>query len=172
MIVLETPRLTLRQLTPDDLPAVTALYSDPVVMATKGGVRSPEETAEMFQGYLRDYATVGYCFWAVIHRVDDRFIGLCGLLNQPDVDGQAEVEVGYTFDKAYWGQGLATEAAQACKEYGFRVLGRTHLISIIAPDNIRSQRVALRNGMRHERDFINKGGDTRRIYSVAIAGGA
>lgn len=52
MIILEASRLILRQLTPDELEAVTTLYSDPIVMATKGGVRSPEQTKQQLQGYI------------------------------------------------------------------------------------------------------------------------
>lgn len=165
-IVLETPRLILRQLTLNDLEAVITLYSDPVVMATKGGVRSPERTEQQLQGYIEEYGSIGYCFWAVIHRQQNRFIGLCGLLDQQDVGQQAEIEVAYTLAKEYWNQGLATEAAQACKDYGFRVLGLRRLVSLIAPDNIPSQRVALKNGMVYEKDYIDKKGRTMRIYAV------
>jgi len=59
MIILETPRLTLRQLALDDLEAVTTLYSDSVVMATKGGVRSPEQTEQQVKGYLEPGAGNG-----------------------------------------------------------------------------------------------------------------
>ena len=165
-IVLETPCLILRQLTLADLEAVTALYNDPIVMATKGGVRSPEQTKQQLQGYIEEYSSVGYCFWAVIYRQQNRFIGLCGLLDQQNVDGRAEVEVAYTLAKEYWNQGLATEAAQACKNYGFRVLGLRRLVSLIAPNNISSQRVAVKNGMVYEKDFVDKKGRTMRIYAV------
>ena len=169
MIVLETPRLILRQLTLGDLEAVITLYSDPVVMASKGGIRSPEQTEQQVKGYIEEYSSVGYCFWAVIHRQRSRFIGLCGLLDQQTVDGKAEVEVAYTLSKECWNQGLATEAAQACKEYGFRVLGLRRLVSLIAPDNLPSQRVAIKNGMIYERDFVDKKGRTMRMYAVQRA---
>lgn len=166
MIVLETPRLLLRHLKLDDLEAVTTLYSDPVVMASKGGVRSPEQTEQHFTGYLEEYRTIGYCFWAVIHRHHRNFIGLCGLLDHPDVDGQAEIEVAYTLAKDYWKQGLATEAARACKDYGFQRLGRSRVVSLIAPDNLASQRVALKNGMAYEKDVVDNKGRTMRLYTV------
>jgi len=101
MLILETPRLLLRHLTLDDLPAVATLYSDPIVMAPKGGIRSPELTEQIVKGYLQEYITIGYCFWAVVHRQHNTLIGLCGLLDQQDVDGQAEVEIAYTFAKEY-----------------------------------------------------------------------
>jgi RimJ/RimL family protein N-acetyltransferase len=166
MIVLETPRLLLCHLTLDDLEAVTALYSDSIVMASKGGERSPELIEQQLKGYIEEYDIFGYCFWAVIHRQHQAFIGLCGLLDQQDADGRAEVEVAYTLAKEYWNQGLATEAAQARKDYGFQVLNRSRLVSLIAPENIASQRVALKNGMTYERDFVDKKGRMMRIYAV------
>lgn len=167
MIVLETPRLFLRCLTLDDIPAVTALYGDSVVMAFKGGSRSVEYVEQMVKGCIQEYTTVGYSFWAVISRQHQAFIGICGLLDQQDVDGQAEVEVAYTFAKEYWNQGFATEAAQACKEYGFSVIGLKRLVSLIAPTNIPSQRVALKNGMIYENDYADARGRSKRIY-VAV----
>ena len=91
---------------------------------------------------------------------------MCGLLDQQDVGGQAEVEVAYTFAKEDWNQGLATEAAIACKDSGFQLLGRSRFVSFIPPDNIPSQRVALKNGMVDEKDFVDKKGTTMRIYAV------
>ena len=166
MIVFETPRLFLRRLTLNDLEAVTALYSDPIVMTYKGGPRSPQQTEQHFKGYLEEYSSAGYCFWAVTHRQSHTFLGLCGLLDQYDVDGQAEVEVAYTLAKEHWNLGFATEAAIACKDYGFQVLDRSRLVSTIAPDNLASQRVALKNGMVYEKDFVDNKGNIMRLYAV------
>src|SRR5205807_7864742 len=77
--------------------------------------------------------------------------GFCGLVSQ-SVEGVEEVEVGYMLDKAYWGRGLATEAARASRDYGFERLGLRRLISLINPENAASLRVAEKNGMRYERD--------------------
>ena len=102
MIVLETSRFILRQLTLDDLAAVIALYSDPIAMLHKGGARSAEQTMRPLTGSIEEYRTLGYCFWAVMHRQHHQFIGVCGLLARRDVNGQAEVEVAYTLAQAYW----------------------------------------------------------------------
>lgn len=61
---------------------------------------------------------------------------------------------------------MKTEAAQACKAYGERTFGIQRFVSLIAPDNIPSQRVALRNGMVHERDMVDEKGRYERIYAV------
>ena len=79
-----------------------------------------------------------------------KFIGRCGLLPWT-IDGQNEVEVAYTIARNYWGQGLATEAAQAILNYGFEKLGFSRLICLIDEKNIASQRVATKIGMAFEK---------------------
>jgi ribosomal-protein-alanine N-acetyltransferase len=81
------------------------------------------------------------------------------------LDGRKEVEVGYVLAKSHWGRGLATEAARASRDYGFDVLGFDRLISVIRPDNLQSQRVALKNGMRFEKDVDAKG-VAARVYCI------
>jgi ribosomal-protein-alanine N-acetyltransferase len=67
--------------------------------------------------------------------------------------------------KAWWGRGLATEAARATRDYAFGTLGFDRLISVIRPDNVASQRVAMKNGMRFERD-VDARGVPARLYSM------
>ena len=108
--------------------------------------------------------------WATVYKPDNRLIGRCGLLAW-DVDGKKEIEVGYLLDKPYWGRGLGTEVARASRDYGFTKLGVDRLISIIQSGNIASQRVAMKNGMRYERDW--KVGDIPvRIYAIDPDAGA
>jgi RimJ/RimL family protein N-acetyltransferase len=72
MLILETPRLLLRHLTLDDLPAVATLYSDPIVMAPKGGIRSPELTEQIVKGYLQEYTTLFESYLCSDYSVDQR----------------------------------------------------------------------------------------------------
>ncbi len=73
-------------------------------------------------------------------------IGQCGLTMQPWKEDEV-LEIGYLFEKSYWYQGYATEAAIACKKYAFEVLKAKEVCSIIRDTNIPSQNVAIRNGM-------------------------
>ena len=93
-----------------------------------------------------------------------KVIGQCGLLAQI-VDEVKETEIGYTLARKYRGQGFATEAAKAIKNYGFNKLKFNRLISIIDPKNIASQKVALRTGLAFEKTttWMNK---QVKIYSV------
>ena len=73
-------------------------------------------------------------------------IGDCGLVRQ-SVDAIDEIEIGYHVRRDLWNQGYASEAARACRDYGFANLEVDRLISLIRPENVASRRVAEKNGM-------------------------
>jgi ribosomal-protein-alanine N-acetyltransferase len=151
MAVLETERLILRPLTLDDIGILAAIYADPDVMRYFDGTRTQDDTRQRVERIMAQYARTGVDFLATVYKENGQFIGRCGLLWQV-LDGVQEVEVAYMIAKQYWGQGLATEAARALKEHGFRDHGFQRLVSIIHPDNAASIRVAEKNGMQNERD--------------------
>jgi ribosomal-protein-alanine N-acetyltransferase len=151
MKILETNRLILRHLLPDDLDSLFALYRDSDIRRYfPEGTLTYEETKEELEWFLNghpEHPELG--LWATIHKESGQFIGRCGLLPWT-IDGRPEVEVAYLIDKAYWGQGLGTEAAQAILEYGFEQLGLSRLICLIDPANQASINVATKIGMRFE----------------------
>ena len=153
MKILETENLILRHFEADDLDDLFRLYSDPEVRRYfPDGTRDLAYTKEELEWYLNghpDHPELG--LWATIHKESKRFIGRCGLLPWT-IDGRFEVEVAYLLDKAYWGQGLGTEAAQAVLDYGFGQLQLSRLICIITPGNVASVKVASRIGMVFERE--------------------
>ncbi len=151
--VLETERLILRRLTMDDLDALFALYSDPEVRRyfpeeTLTFEQTKEELEWIINVYYGQY---GYGLWATIHKETGEFIGRCGLLPWT-IDGRAEVEVAYMLARAYWGQGLGTEAARAILQYGFEQLHLARLICLVDPGNQASSNVARKIGMTLEKD--------------------
>ncbi len=84
---------------------------------------------------------------ALINKGTGEFIGQCGLLLQ-EIDGKQEIEVGYHIFRKYWGQGYAPEAAKAFFDFGFVNNIAPSFISIIDVKNIKSQRVAEKNGLK------------------------
>ena len=158
-VVLETERLTLRRLVPDDLPALHALYRDPVVRRYfPDGTRTLEQTREELEWFLEGHPRhpeLG--LWATIERSSGAFLGRCGLLPWT-IGGVAEVELAYLIDPARWGAGLATEAARAIVRHAHGALRLERLICLIDPDNAASVRVAAKVGMRFERDHVDEHG--------------
>jgi ribosomal-protein-alanine N-acetyltransferase len=162
--VLETARLRLRRFTWDDLDPLAAILGDPEVMKYYPKPFSREETREWIQWNLDLYRDHGFGLWAVILKESGVFLGDCGLTIQV-VDGQEDVEVGYHLNKDYWGRGLATEGAGACRDYAFNVVGIKRLIAITDPHNINSHRVAEKIGMTPEKHVMKRHGP-RLIYSM------
>jgi len=169
MKILETNRLILRHLVPDDLDRLFALYSDPDIRRYfPEGTLTYEETKEELEWFLNGHPKhpeLG--LWATIHKESGQLIGRCGLLPWT-IEGQHEVEVAYMIAKEYWGQGLGSEAAGAVLQYGFGQLGLSRLICLINPGNNASRRVAEKIGMTLEKEMDGFEGDGKPflIYST------
>ena len=153
MVILETKRLLLRRFISSDLEDLFAFYSDPdVTKYIPDAPRSYEETKEELEWFLNGHPKFPELgLWATIYKETGQFIGRCGLLPWT-IDGQQEVEVAFALSKAYWGQGLATEVAQALVHYGFEHLGFSRLICLIDNDNRGSINVATKVGMAFEKE--------------------
>ena len=152
-IILQTKRLLLRRFVSSDLDDLFKFYSDPdVIQHIPDAPRSYEETKEELEWHRNghpQFPELG--LWATIYKETGQFIGRCGLLPWT-IDGQHEVEVAFALSKAYWGKGLATEAAQALAHYGFEHLGLSRLICLIDHDNQGSIKVATKTGMTFEKE--------------------
>jgi RimJ/RimL family protein N-acetyltransferase len=120
---------------------------------------------------LRHWDRHGVGLFSVVRKEDERLLGRTGYLlwdttrwvsaMHEAVDGDLELEIGWTFERAFWNQGYATEAAIACRDHALGELGRDRFISLIARPNIASIRVAEKIGETLEREDIR---------SVVLAG--
>ena len=156
MTTLRTSRLRLRRFCRDDLGDLAALMANPDFMRFSLGVQSREQT-EVFLEKARTRDREGLpSQFALILGEENRLIGYCGFFAQT-VDGIEEIEIGYRIDPACWGQGIATEAAQAVRDHAFNDLHLPRVISLIHPENIASRRVAEKNGMRPEKETVFRG---------------
>ena len=151
--ILHTQRLTLREMTQDDFPALCRILQDPQVMYAYEGPFSNEEVQDWLDRQITRYRQWGFGLWAVVLQETGEMIGQCGLTMQPWKDQQV-LEIGYLLQRAYWHQGYATEAAAACREYAFHTLDAEEVCSIIRDTNTASQQVALRCGMTRSDSWI------------------
>jgi [ribosomal protein S5]-alanine N-acetyltransferase len=154
--VLETERLRLRHLRPDDLDQMVAYLGDAKTMLHYPQPFSREFVEEGIEKNIARYLEYGYGLFGVELKESGEFIGDCGLVWQ-EIEDRAELEVGYHFRRDYWGKGYATEAAKACIEFAFNRAGVDHVISLIRPENLASRRVAEKNGLRINRSLMWKG---------------
>jgi RimJ/RimL family protein N-acetyltransferase len=155
MTVFETDRLRLREMTMEDANLLLQIFADPVAMQHYPSTKDLEQTLDWIRWTQRNYERFGVGLWIVERREDGEFLGQCGIVPQ-EVEGHPEFEIGYLFVRQHWGHGYATEAAAACRDYGFHKRGYSRLISLIAPQNLPSRRVAERIGMHLERHVIWK----------------
>jgi RimJ/RimL family protein N-acetyltransferase len=158
--MLHTHRLSLRNFTPSDIPALRTLFKDKQVMTFSDGTMTDVEVDAWLGTRLKNYQqNDGIWIFALELRSTKEMIGYCGLSHLCDVNGNREIEVGYRILPAFWGQGLATEAFLAVKEYAFATLGLNRLTAMIDPANQQSLRVAQKAGMQFEREIMLPGYD-------------
>jgi RimJ/RimL family protein N-acetyltransferase len=175
---LETERLVLRKPEAKDFDAYFEMWSDPEVVRYLGGeVADRKETAAGIERMLGHWERHGIGLFTVVRKEDERIVGRTGFLlwdpegwvnaMRAELDGPLETEVGWTFARAFWNRGYATEAAIACRDLALGELCKDRLISLIAEGNAPSVRVAEKIGETLEREDI--GGPFKRrvdLYSM------
>jgi len=142
--LLVTSRLRLRVLRAEDFEEYAAIHAD--VEVTRFTTRAPltrEEAWTHMATVVGHWHLRGYGMWGVEETATKKLVGRVGY-HCPE--GWPEYELGWTIAREFWGKGFATEAARAALEYGFDVLRRDHIISLIDPGNGRSIAVAERLG--------------------------
>jgi RimJ/RimL family protein N-acetyltransferase len=155
--MLETLRLLVRPFAESDFDRLLALRHDKEVGRYLGGSDIPaEKVASRMRYYMDHYARWGYSMGVVSLKSGTEMIGFGGL--QHFDDGE-EIEVGYAFDKPYWGQGFATELASGWLRYGFETLGVDRIIAVATPANIASRHVMEKLGMRYEKNVVHYGSE-------------
>lgn len=147
-MALETERLILRRWQSSDIEPFAALNADPEVMRYFPSVLSLAESKAMVDRIEAHYEAHGFGLWAVEHRQSGEFIGFIGLsIPAFQAPFMPAVEVGWRLARDFWGQGYATEGANAALRYGFETLGLAEIVSFTATVNLRSIAVMQRLGM-------------------------
>jgi RimJ/RimL family protein N-acetyltransferase len=153
-------------MTLDDLDAMAQLLGDPDVMRFYPSPKRREEAEAWILWNQDNYGKYGYGLW-ITETLDGDFVGDCGLTWQ-EVNGVGKLEVGYHVMISWQGQGLATEAAAACRDFARDHVGARELVAIIHPENRASERVAEKIGMHRVED--DRGGQLpgRRVLSMTL----
>ena len=151
MIILETERLILRELSTDDAEFVLELLNEPSFLRYIGdkGVRNLDDARQyILNGPVASYERNGFGLYLVELKGGRIPIGISGLVKRetlPDAD------IGFAFLPAYWSQGYAVESAAAVMNYAREVLGLTRIVAITSLDNEASARLLGKIGLRFER---------------------
>jgi RimJ/RimL family protein N-acetyltransferase len=177
--VIETERLLLRPPDECDVEAVYRFVADPDVMrwiGDDGQTGTYADAAARIERYRRAWDLDGFGHFMVVPKVSGEPIGRVGILvwdprtwehgTRRELGDAAELELGWTLERAAWGRGFATEAATAVGDWAFRELQPGRLISLIRPDNVRSLRVAQKVGERYRHD-VTVNGLTVQLWELA-----
>lgn len=162
--ILETSRLLLREFRRDDIDALELVISDPETMRFYPAPFDRAGVEQWIERNLGRYARYGHGLWGMVLKSTGELIGDCGLTLQ-NVEGVDELEIGYHVRRDLWRQDLATEAARACRDYGFGRLSAEKIISLIRPENIASRRVAEKNGMKVWKEVVQQN-LTHLVYCI------
>ena len=143
-----TSRLTLRPFTQDDDKYLHRIMNQPDILQYFPRTDPPdlERVRKIIEHQLTHWEKHRLGWWAVVPQGQTELIGWNGLQYLPETD---EVEVGYLLSKQFWGQGYATEGAKASLEFGFEKLGLEQIIGLTHPENMASQNVLKKCGMRY-----------------------
>ena len=150
---LESERLRTHFLTEADVSAWAEFFEDKdaIEFIPDFGLKAPDDKAKHWiERQVDRYENKSFGLQALIDKRTNEFIGQCGLLLQ-EVDGIKEVEVGYHVLRKHWGKGYAPEAAKLFIDFAFRKNLSPSVISIIHSKNLKSQRVADKNGLIREK---------------------
>ncbi|WP_156376108.1 GNAT family N-acetyltransferase [Methylobacterium sp. Leaf117] len=128
------------------------LHRDADVMADLGGPFDDTTNREKFDRYRQAWDRTGISRWAVVDRGREQFLGYAGVMlhRDPDHPLGSHYEVGWRFRRDVWGQGLATASAREALERAWTVLDVPEIVSYTAADNVRSQNVMRRLGLKRD----------------------
>jgi len=149
--ILETPRLWLRRPRIEDFERYAEAMADEVVARYIGGVQPRAAAWRRFLQMPGAWALQGFAMFSLIDKASGRWLGQCGPWRPEGWPGN---EIGWSLHRDAWGQGYATEAAEASLAYAFDVLGWTEAVHCIDPANAASQHVAARVGSRKLRTAV------------------
>ena len=171
-MILETERRRLREFVEKDWGAVLAYQSNPLYLRYYPWSQRTEADARdfvaMFLEWQQEEPRTRVQLAAVL-RDEGRLIGNCGI--RVDDAEWRQANIGFEFDSRFWNRGLATEAAGAMLDWGFRQFGLHRVWSWCVADNVGSARVLEKIGMRLEgrlrdKEFIKGSWRDQLLYAI------
>ncbi len=169
MKILETERLTLREIVESDAEFMLDLLNQPSFIKYIGdrNVRTPEQAREFIESrYRKSYRDNGFGLYAVelkseaaSEEIPNRVVGICGFVKR---DSLPDADIGFAFLPQFEKRGFAFESASAVMNYGREVLGLKRVVAITTQDNESSGRLLEKIGFKFE-GLITQPHDTEEL---------
>lgn len=168
VIIADTKRLIIREMSTEDVPNMYEIYQNPEVRKYIPDIDEYLEVEmEKQAAYIRNvYSFYGYGIWGVYSKTTKQLIGRCGIENL-SIDGKEEIALSYLLDNKHWGYGYALECCRAVFEYAKSELDISRIVAVIDKENIRSIQTAKNLSMVFEKELSYKGRDCV-LYSITF----
>jgi len=157
MHICESERLLIRELTTADSDFIFKLMNSEgwiEFIGDRGINTVVDATTYITEKFIPSYQEHKYGFWAVIEKSSQQAIGICGFVKRAELE---HVDIGFGFLKEFMGKGYAYEASITTLGYGKTVLGLDPIIAITSAENLRSQKLLEKLGMRlTDKKFIKE----------------
>jgi len=167
MIILETSRLVLRQLSLDDAEFILALLNEPSFIRYIGdkGLRGLDDARRyLVDGPINSYEQNGFGLYLAELKENGAPIGISGLVKR---DTLSDPDIGFAFLPQYWSRGYAVESAAAVMDYARDVLALERVLAITSPDNEASARLLGKIGLQFQRLIsLSEGAPEVRLFST------
>lgn len=165
MIIFETDRLILREMTEEDYEAIYAFLADPDVMKYYPHTFDEEKVKNWIKRNIERYQIFGFGLWAVVLKETGEVIGDCGLTMQL-INGQIKPEVGYHIRKDKQRKGYGSEAARACRDWTFEHTPFNIVYSYMKSTNVASYSTAAAMGMKLVDEYEDDKNAKTKVYAI------
>lgn len=167
MILIDTPRLQMREFTLDDVDDVYAFANNPQVSKYTGDagmVKTKDDAALIIKDvWMADYERYGYGRYALIYKAEQKIIGFCGVKFEKRLNA---TDIGYRLLPEYWGKGLATEAVKAAMNYANDTLGIKRILADAVDENTASNKILRKLGFEKIDSYYDQGFKLIRYESL------
>lgn len=167
MTIVETERLSIRQITNEDAINLTKVLADPIVMQySTVGVHTDEQIYDYIANCKNQYDLNGFGHWAIYNSLTNEFVGVCGL-NKHEVDNDDVIHINYRLATDQQGKGFAVESTFGILKFAKNTLKLEIIHALIESANISSVKVVDRTGFQFVKAAVFRGFKVD-IYQVAL----
>lgn len=165
---IETERLFLREMTPDDYDALSRVLGDPDIMQHYPYAFDEKRIKSWIERNMERYRIFGFGLWAVCLKDTGEMIGDCGLTMQM-IGSVIKPEIGYHIRADHQRKGFAREAAAAVRDWTFENTPFREIYSYMKYTNIPSARSAMSWGCHQVDEFKDEVNEITKVFMISKA---
>lgn len=166
MMIIETKRLLLREMTENDFNALYQVLADSDIMMHYPYTFDDARVRGWINKNIERYQTFGFGLWAVCLKETGEMIGDCGLTMQV-INGQIKPEIGYHLRADKQRKGYAKEAAIAVRDWTFHHTPFNMVYSYMRDTNEPSIKTAISYGCKQVDEFSDEMNEITKVYAIS-----